>query len=144
MAPCRRNGADADIGSNILQSVKKSGVQNAVTDPGFSESAELGVSGLAEDSTDIFLSQISMRHVLLLQERFRKLHGVNVGAHELFTPCELLEGLRCPAVIMRQRWSGQTKAVGGASRWTAGELDGQTDDYHFSPFASQRKEIGGF
>ena len=34
------------------------------------------------------------------------------------------EGLRCPAVIMHQRWSGQAKAVGGAS-WTAVELDGQ-------------------
>ena len=86
------------------------------------------VAGLAEDSTDIFLSQISMVtewDVLLLQECFRKLGGVNVGAHELFTPCELLGGLRCPAVVMHQRWSGQTKAVGGASRWTAVELDGQ-------------------
>ena len=63
--------------------------------------------------------------VLLLQEGFRKLDGVNVGAHELFTPSALVEGLRCPAVIMHQRWSGQSKAVGGASRWTAVELDGQ-------------------
>ena len=59
------------------------------------------VAGLAEDCTDIFLSQISMLvdwDVLLLQECFRKLDGVNVGAHELFTPSELLGGLRCPAV----------------------------------------------
>ena len=36
------------------------------------------------------------------------------------------EGLRCPAVIMHQRWSGQTKAVGISSRWTAvRELGGQ-------------------
>ena len=63
--------------------------------------------------------------VLLLQEGFRKLDGVNVGAHELFTPSALVGRLRCPAVLMHQRWSGQSKAVGGASRWTVVELDGQ-------------------
>ena len=92
------------------------------------ESAELERGWSGEDSTDIFLSQISILtdwDALLLQECFRKLGGVNVGAHELFTPCDLLGGLRGPAVIMHQRWSGQTKAVGGASRWTAVELDGQ-------------------
>ena len=61
------------------------------------------MAGLSEDSTDIFLSQISMLtdwDVLLLQECYRKLDGVNVGADELFTPSELLGGLRCPAVIV--------------------------------------------
>ena len=54
--------------------------------------------------------------VLLLQDCFRKLDGVNVGTHELFTPSELLGGVRCPAAIENQKWSGQSKAVGGASR----------------------------
>ena len=63
--------------------------------------------------------------VLLLQECFRKLDGVNVGAHELFTPSELLGGLRCPAVIVNRKWKGQSKIVGGAARWIAVELDGQ-------------------
>ena len=73
-------------------------------------------------------TQISMLtdwDVLLLQECFRKLDGVSVGAHKLLTPCELLGGLRCPAVIVNQIRSGQSKAVGGASRGTAVELDGQ-------------------
>ena len=86
------------------------------------------VAGLSEDSTDIFLSQISMLtdwDVLLLQECFRKLDGVNVDAHEVFTPSELLGGLRCPVVIVNQKWKGQSKIVGGAARWTAVELDGQ-------------------
>ena len=51
------------------------------------------MAGLAEDCTDIFLSQISMLadwDVLLLQECFRKLDGVDVGVHELFTASELL------------------------------------------------------
>ena len=91
------------------------------------------MAGLSEDSTDIFLSQISMLpdwDVLLLQECFRKLDGVNVGAHDLFTPSELLGGLRCPAIIVNQKWSEQSKIVGSAARWT--------DDFHFSPFATQR------
>ena len=84
------------------------------------------MAGLSEDSTDIFLSQISMLtdwDVWLLQECFRKLDGVNVGTHELFTPCQLMGGLRCPrSEQMDCSW---------------------TDDYHLSPVASQEKEIGG-
>ena len=45
--------------------------------------------------------------------------------HELFTPPKLLGGLRCPAVIVNQQWSGQLKIAGGAARWTAVELGGQ-------------------
>ena len=63
--------------------------------------------------------------VLMLQECFRKLDGVNVGAHELFTPPELLGGLRCQAAIVNQKWSGQSKIAGCATRWTAVELGGQ-------------------
>ena len=51
--------------------------------------------------------------------------GVNVGAHELFTPSELMGELRCLAVIVNRKWKGQSKIVGGAARWTAVELDGQ-------------------
>ena len=107
---------------------KNSGLSNAVTDPVSLKVLSWNVAGLAEDCTDIFLSQISMLadwDVLLLQECFRKLDGVNVGAHELFTPSELMGGLRCPAVIVNRKWKGQSKIVGGAARWTAVELDGQ-------------------
>ena len=99
-----------------------------MTDPVSLKVLSWNVAGLAEDCTDIFLSQISMLadwDVLLLQECFRKLDGVNVGAHDLFTPSELLGGLRCPAVIVNRKWKGQSKIVGGAARWTAVELDGQ-------------------
>ena len=107
---------------------KDSGLSNAVTDPVSLKVLSWNVGGLAEDCAEIFLSQISMladRDVLLLQECFRKLDGVNVGAHELFTPSELMGGLRCPAVIVNRKWKGQSKIVGGAARWTAVELDGQ-------------------
>ena len=99
-----------------------------MTDPVSLKVLSWSVAGLSEDSTDIFLSQISMPtdwDLLMLQECFRKLDGVNVGAHELFTPPELLGGLRCPAVIVNQKWSGQSKIAGSAARWTAVELGGQ-------------------
>ena len=49
------------------------------------------------------ISMLADWDVLMLQECFRKLDGVTVGAHELFTPSELLGGLRCPAVIVNQK-----------------------------------------
>ena len=122
---------------------KNSGLSNAVTDLVSLKVLSWNVAGLAEDFTDIFLSQISMLadwDVLLLQECFRELDGVNVGAHELFTPSELMGGLRCPADIVNQKWKGQSKIVG------CGKMDcgraGWTADPHFSTFATQRKEIG--
>ena len=60
---------------------------------GVSESVELERGRTVGRLTDIFLSQILMLtdwDVLMLQECFRKLDGVNVAAHELFTPSELL------------------------------------------------------
>ena len=99
-----------------------------MTDPVSLKVLSSSVAGLEEECTDILLSQISMLtdwDVLLLQECFIKLDGVNVGAHELFTPSELLGGLRCPAVIANRKWKGQSKIVGSAARWTAVELDGQ-------------------
>ena len=125
------------VQTRILQAIfewrrgKNLRVQNLVTDLVSLKVVNRNVAGLAEDSTNSLLSQISMLtdwHVLLLQENFRKLDGVNVGAHEVFTLCELLGGLRCPAVIMQVDCS--------RARWT--------DDYHFSPFALQRKESGRF
>ena len=111
-----------------MRKSKNSGLSIAATAPVSLKVLSWNVAGLAEDCTDIFLSQISMLvdwDVLLLQECFRKLDGVDVGVHELFTPSELLRGLRCPAVIVNRKWKGQSKIVGGAARWTAVELDGQ-------------------
>ena len=59
---------------------KNSGVSNATTDPVVLKVLSWNVAGLSEDSTDIFLSQVSMLtewDVLLLQECFRKRDGVN-------------------------------------------------------------------
>ena len=123
---------------NNLRKRKKSGLSNAATDPVSLKVLSCNVAALARDCTYIFLSQISMLpdwDVLLLQECFRKLDGVNVGAHEFFTPSELLGGLRCPAVIVNRKWKGQSKIVGGAARMDCGRA-GRTDDFHFSPFVT--------
>ena len=103
---CKHGYSKQYPSGNGLWKRKNSGLSSAVTDRVSLKVLSWNVAGLSEDSTDIFLSQISMLtdwDVVLLQECFRKLDGVNVGAHELFTPCELLGGLRCPAVIMHQR-----------------------------------------
>ena len=116
------------VSGHALRSGKNSGVQNDVTDPVTLKVLSWSVAGPSQDSTDIFLSQISTLtdwDVLLLQECFRKLDGVNVGAHEPLTPSELVRRLPCPAVIIHQRWNTQSRAVGRASRWTAVELGGQ-------------------
>ena len=51
-----------------------------------------------------------------LQECFRKVEGVNMGAHELFTPKELSGGPRCSATVVDQRWKGQARATGVTSK----------------------------
>ena len=88
--------------------------QKSTTDPVTLKVLSWNVGGLSKHSTDILLSQISMLTDwdVLLQECFKKMDGGNVGAHELFTPSELVGGLRCPAVIIHQRSNGQARAVG--------------------------------
>ena len=100
------------------------------------------MAGLSEDSTDIFLSQISMLtdwDVLMLQECFRKLDGVNVGAHELFTLPELLGRIAMPG---SHRQSEMVRTIEDC--WGCGKMDcgrvGWTVDHHFSTLASQRKK----
>ena len=102
-----------------MRKSKNSGLSIAATVAVSFKVLSWNVAGLAEDCTDIFLLQISMLadwDVLLLQESIRKLDGVNVGAHELFTPSVLLGGLRCPAVIVNRKWKGQSKIVGGCGK----------------------------
>ena len=106
---CKHGYCNQNPSGHGLSKGKNSGLSSAVTDPVSLKVLSWNVAGLSEDYTDIFASQISMLtdwDVLMLQECFRKLDGVNVGAHELFTPPELLGGLRCPAVIVNQKWSG--------------------------------------
>ena len=52
----------------------------------------------------------------------RKLEGVDVGNHALFTPSSLDGGLRCPAIVVRApevRWA---KQAGEGLRWVAVDL----------------------
>ena len=117
-----------------------------MTDPVSLKVLRWNVAGLSEDSTDISLSQISTLtdlEVLLLQECFRKLDGVNVGAHELFTPSEVV-GVTAMPTSHHQSEMERTRE----SCWESEQMDcGRvrwTVDYHFSPFASQREEVWRF
>ena len=80
---------------------KNSGLSSVGTEPVSLKVVSWNVAGLQEDSKDICLSQISMLtdwDVLMLQECFRKLGGVNVGAHELFTPPELFDAQQSSSI----------------------------------------------
>ena len=104
------------------------------------------VAGLSEDSTDIFMSQISMLtdwDVLLLQQCFKKTGWS--------------EGGWCTQNYSRRANSWETAMPSShhasEMEWSikscrSEQMDcgraGWTDDCHFSPFASHRKEIGGF
>ena len=111
MVLCRRAGANTDIASNIL-----------VTEP-VSLKLSWNVACLLEDSTDIFLSNLDAHwFVLMLYECFRKLDWSERLCARIVHTVRTLGGLRCPAVIVNQKWCGQSKIAGGAARWTAVEL----------------------
>ena len=83
------------------------------------------VVGLTGDQAESFVTHISILmqwDVLLLQECFKKLEGVNVGVHELCTPKELSGEWRCPAIVVHERWKGQARASGGTCGWVVIEV----------------------
>ena len=84
---------------NVLLNGNGMGLSEGTTDLVTLKVLSWNVAGLSEDSTDIFLSQISMLtewDILLLPECFFLMDRVNVGAHELFTPLlgERTDGLQ--------------------------------------------------
>ncbi|CAE8695540.1 unnamed protein product, partial [Polarella glacialis] len=69
---------------------------------------------------------LSQWDFILIQEGFRRLDGISTGEHVLFTPPELCGGLRCPAIFVHSRWTGEVRmAGGGGSRWVAVDFQGE-------------------
>ena len=66
------------------------GLSGGTTDLGTLKVLSWDVARLSEDSTDPFLSQISMLTGWNSARMFQKMDCLNVGAHELFTPGELV------------------------------------------------------
>ena len=66
------------------------------------------VAGVAVDAWDDFLGQLSDNYIwdiLFLQEGFSRTEGVaSEFEHVLFTPTTLTGNLRCPAVLINERW----------------------------------------
>ena len=76
------------------------------------------VAGLSEELTDAFLSQISMLRnwdVLLLQECFRKLDGVNVRAN-LWEDCDARQSLSIKSGMDKRKLL-EVRADGLRSSW---------------------------
>ncbi|CAE8637304.1 unnamed protein product [Polarella glacialis] len=68
---------------------------------------------------------LSQWDFILIQEGFRRLDGISTGEHVLFTPPELCGGLRCPAIFVHSRWTGEVRMAGGGSRWVAVDFQGE-------------------
>ena len=86
------------------------------------------VAGLAEDQVVPWLKQLSMISpcdFVLIQEGFCRLEGISTGEHVLFTPPRLWGGLRCPAILVHSRWTGEVRLAGGGSRWVAVDFRGE-------------------
>ena len=84
------------------------------------------LAGLAEDSMEPFLActSLTMRwDVLLLQETFRKLEGLETEGCQIFTPGNLPGrahgGWRCPAIILKSRICEECVLLGSGDRWVA-------------------------
>ena len=140
MGLCRREGANADIASNIqtriLQAIsdwkfavrKGFGPVEWCDRPCDIESVELesgwtvgGLNGLFPVA-DFDAPRLGL---LVIARMFQDAGWTECWCTRTIHAVRTLGRTAVPAVIMRQRWSGQTKDVGGASRWTAVEQDGQ-------------------
>ena len=78
------------------------GLSEGTTDPVTLTVLSWNVVGLSEDSTDLLSVADFDAHSVgyfVAAGMSQELDGVNVGAHELFTPSELVGGLRCSAVV---------------------------------------------
>ena len=88
------------------------------------------VAGVAVDAVDAFVEQLSDNYtwdIIMLQEGFRQNEGVPIsGGHLLFTSGHLVGNLRCPAILVHERWTQDTstsvKLIGSGKRWVAVEL----------------------
>ena len=91
------------------------GLSEGTTDPVTLKVLRWSVAGLSEDSTDILCRRFRCSRSGIFcccKNVSKKMDRVNVGVHQLLTPSGLVVGLRCPAVIIHQRWNGQARAVG--------------------------------
>jgi len=83
------------------------------------------VAGIAADAVDIFTAQLSDNYIwdiLLLQEGFRQTDGIATEfRHLVFASAYLVGNLRCPAIIVHERWRDVVDISYAASgeRWVA-------------------------
>ena len=127
---------------NNMRKRKNSGLSNVVTDPVSLKVLSWNVAGLAEDCADIFLSQISMLadwDVLLLQECFRKLDGVDVGAARFVHAVRTRGRIAMSGRYRQSEMERTIEDCRGCGKMDCGRA-GWTADPHFSSLASQRKK----
>ena len=85
-------------------------------------------AGIAVAELDTFVEQTSDNYawdVLLIQEGFRRLDGLELSSgHLIFTSGHLVGNLRCPAILVHERWVGKVdiRYAGSGGRWVAVEF----------------------
>ena len=84
------------------------------------------LAGIPAGELDTFVEIVSLHmmwDVITIHEGFRKQEGLNSGGHELYTAPQLTKGnLRCTAILIHQRWAGQSTYLDGGTRWLAVSL----------------------
>ena len=88
------------------------------------------VAGIVEEQFDLFVEQLSDHYpwdFILLQETFQRTEGIQLGAgHVLFTSSTLLGKLRCPAILVNERWAASATFAGSRNRWVAIDINETT------------------
>ena len=115
------------------------------------------VTGLTLDQVPTFIEHLSLTHpwgFVFMQEGFRTLEGITTGGnHLVLTPSSLQGGLRCPAILVRDKWAERVHLVGGGTRWLAAEFNAKVllISAHFphkrlpiQTFTDMLEEIGAF
>ena len=81
------------------------------------------VAGVGKERIGVFIEQLSDHYpwgFISMQEAFRRKEGVELeGNHALFTSSTLVGGLRCPAILVNERWVASATFAGSGARWVA-------------------------
>ena len=106
------------------------------------------VAGVAVDAFDDFIGQLSDNYIwdiLFLQEGFRRTEGIaSELGHLLFTPTTLVGNLRCPAVLVNERWKSVVNVdfAGSGDRWVAVSFAGSSLLISLHPVVTQFWTLG--
>ena len=85
------------------------------------------LAGLAEDDIDEFINELSDNYAwdfVCLQETFSRSSDVSFDSNCALYTAETVEGgLKCPAILVNEKWKSNARMLGSGVRWVAVEVD---------------------